>query len=347
MKMLLAALMLLAGPSFAAPCAVAYQDDPARFGLRRPHPLQASDPLCAQALQAERDFRRLRDAAGLRPEQARFTVYEEAQVNAAFDDRTHQLLLNTGLMRETRRMAIVAVMAHELGHAIQARDGVVTRDNRQFEGHADALGAVLLARAGYPPDTGRRAWESISGCRAISYPVRPQGTPLTHPMDGERWRNAAAMTAAIAEMRDGRLASAAFQGSRARVLPLPAVGEVTPDGVVRPGAYMRRVLDARVAPRLGPVENRLLRRGEVPPPGRLVVSERPAYVGPGLRFVATRRLLNAAEYLQALAHNRLVQAAAERVERLTRPGLDTLQLTTRMCGAGASRLRSLTLRRPS
>lgn len=339
-RLVLALLFSAPGAALAAPCAVpTFDPDPAAVRGRAPRQLDAADPLCPKAIRAYRHYQRMARVIGRRPgEDIHFQIRMSREDNGYHHARYDMVSLSEGLLRGSTEDEMVLVISHEMGHAKQDRDGVRVW-GAQREGHADALGAQILLLAGYPHDLGRRGREARLGCGRIT--AADQGEPDDHPVAAARWQNVVAMTAAHVTMRDGLAAARSFDG-RGRAVPWVGISDVSEDGVVRPGALLRRTLEVRAAPRLGAPGTALRGPGQAVPGGRVVVGDVPVPLSGGRRLTVTRPILNRAEYLAAVGHNRAVREAASRLDAFTSPGATSARLAGRFCGLDELDYRSLT-----
>lgn len=337
-RFVLALLFSAPGASFAAPCAAPIIDTQAAAG-RAPRAVEDGSPLCRKALFAFQAYTRLRVIAGVRDEHAVFQVLLQPENNGYFRQNPNRIMLTEGLLRASSREQILTTVAHELGHAMQLRDGLIRGYSRvQREAHADVLAAELLARAGHPLDTARRGRENRHGCAVVTDAARTPGPE--YPTPGQRWRNTVAASAAYETIRRGRVEAAVFDGRGARSVPWAAISDVTPDGVFHAGAHVRRSLEVRAEPRLGFPETGLRGPGQAVPRGRVVVADVPVPLGGGRRLTVTRRILDPERYASALAHNRAVREAAANLEAFS-GGRAAAALTGRLCGINELNYRGL------
>jgi hypothetical protein len=335
----LALVLALSAPAaaFAAPCAVPIIDTQAAAG-RAPRTVQADAPLCRKALIAYRAFTRLRAVARLRDEHAIFQVLLQPENNAYYRQNPNRIMVTEGLLLASSEEQILVTVAHELGHAMQYRDGVGGTTRVQREAHADVLAAELLARGGHPLDVARRGRENRHGCAVVTDASRAPGPE--YPTPGQRWRNTVAAGAAYETIRLGRVEAAAFDGRRPGGAPWASIRDITPDGVFHAGAHVRRSLEVRAQPRLGFPETALRGPGQAVPAGRVVVADVPVPLGGGRRVTVTRAILNPREYAAALAHNRAVSEAAANLEAFSAGGT-AAALTGRLCGVNDLNYRGL------
>lgn len=209
MKRLLAAVFLLsAGPARALPCPVRALD-----ARDNPVPLEDSHPTCAAAAAQTPRFERLRAAAGIPETELEYVVEvgaADGHENAYYWAR--KVGFNDAYFRkfaDSSSLAPLASLAHEVGHAVQHRLGVLYPDMtgksqaekmafyRRKEAHADAIAVELLLRAGYPPDAFVRGREQRFSCAAIA--EKDDGDErATHPADRHRWVNSLIATPRVA-----------------------------------------------------------------------------------------------------------------------------------------------------
>lgn len=339
-RYLLTLLLSAPGAALAAPCAVpTFDPAPAAVQGGTPRQLRADDPICPKAIRALGHFRRMARAIGREPgEDIHFQIRMSREDNGYHSGRYDMVSLSEGLLRGSTEDEMVLVISHEMGHAKQDHDRVRVWGT-QREGHADALGAQILIRAGYDHDLARRGREARLGCSRIT--AADQGQPNDHPLAAARWQNVVAMTAAHVSMRDGLAAARSFDG-RGRSVPWVGIDDVSADGVVRPGALVRRTLTVQAARKLGAPELTVRAPGERVPDGRVVVSDVPVPFSGGRRATVTRPILNPVEYFAAIEHNRAVREAASRLDAFTSPGATAARLTGRLCGIDDLDYRSLT-----
>ncbi|MDD5301937.1 MAG: M48 family metalloprotease [Elusimicrobia bacterium] len=194
-------------------------------------PFDAGSSECLLAVSLEPDFSKLRAAAGIEAGSLDFQVdYDGGEVNAYYTQgfiRVTRAYLRADLKREAR----LATLAHEIGHAVQERDGLLSWMNepinlyfkkrhgglykdrsyesseeykeyqlrsRKREAHADAIGQELLARAGYAPDTFTLGRSSRFGCQSVD--EIDEHDP-THPADAQRYVNAAMTASAVSSAK--------------------------------------------------------------------------------------------------------------------------------------------------
>lgn len=265
----LAAALLCALVSAAAalPCAVPLKAAPGRPA----QPFESSSPACLAVKTLTRDFARIRVTAGFTADQLELSVKPDTStVNAFYVPGGVQMTLafvnKTDITHEGRLM----VIAHEIGHAVQDREGTIAWKNepvvefngtrergipwlkspehlvylersRKVEAHADAIGQELLQRAGYSTDLFGKGSASFFGCRTLADFER---SPRTHPVDAQRYLNTAMTNGALAAERARKAASGRFASSPmpAPFVPAAKITDYAADGGVRPGRRAAAVL---------------------------------------------------------------------------------------------------------
>lgn len=160
-------------------------------------------PRCERLERLEKIFLRLRGTAGLSEQELGFRrqVVAKNESNAWYYPDSRQVAVSAGFIdRDGAHADVTAgVMAHEIAHAVQHRDGdrawglekgsdgpEYERRRRVLEAHADTVGVELLNLAGYPSGTMRRGDERFLGCASIAV-VEPSVN--THPAPHQRWAN--------------------------------------------------------------------------------------------------------------------------------------------------------------
>lgn len=229
-------LSALAASAAAGNCLVPMTSGPGEPALA----FDAASPACREAASLMADFAKLRAAAGLAPAGLSFSVHPSAKVNAYYMPGgiwfTTGDLSDAKITRETR----VATIAHEIGHAVQYRDGqgawsgepydaYLARGGdpadaefdkspeaaeyyarkRKLEAHADSIAQELLLRAGFPSDLYTRAHANYFGCEG---PEGLHASASKHPAPAQRFINAAMTSGALANER-ARKASLALSAS--------------------------------------------------------------------------------------------------------------------------------------
>lgn len=322
----LAGLLLISALAAGAEqaCPLDWVDPPPRVAL-----YGAGEPVCARALALRGDFEKLLAAAKLR---APVTLWFHPLLveNASYLEAERRLTVYYGFMLRSTRTGLLYVLAHELGHAVQAdgpggaerarawtrrmaakRHGAFDAQeqarwsgfSRRHEAQADAIAQELLAAAGFPPDTARRGEQSTVGCSL----ARDPGPD--HPADAQRAMNLSLGEELLARPK-GALSGPVegfFDGALARVgLADPAA----------PGLQPR----SRLSDFDG--DGRLM-------PGRLVAGDLNIAVPvPGAPAVTA--VLGAAQW--GLVDTLVKPAFAAAVDRLARQRTTAL-LTLRACGA--------------
>lgn len=206
-------LLVLAASAAAEPCRV-----PAVDGQNNPVALEDVHPTCLAASAQLRRFEKLRAAAGFGPAQLVYYV----EVGAAEGDDNgyywnKRVAFNDAYLKmyPSPSMVFLATLAHEIGHAVQDRDGDLEWRNRareagkaeeaasrtrRLEAHADSIGIELLIRAGYPPDVFVKGREARFTCAAIAKPAdKNPGVDDTHPDHRHRWLNSLLATPRVVE----------------------------------------------------------------------------------------------------------------------------------------------------
>lgn len=149
----------------------------------------------------EEPFAKLSAAAGLKNTKLEKAVFVEPDWNA-YAMPGGWVVVNDKFVRDLRRepLVAVAVLAHEIGHVTQERDGETKkRDelwlstgagqawndyNRKFESQADRIAGELLSLAGYPNDALSRFAKVLGGSDFRL------SSEHTHPASGIRWLEA-------------------------------------------------------------------------------------------------------------------------------------------------------------
>ena len=164
--------------------------------------LPATDPACVAILSYIPPLNGLKQAAGIpagswRIGLQRFSQYENMYLSAPQADLV--IVTVPFLTRfPSPSPAVLFSMAHELGHAVQARrtsdwdasapEEEQNRLSRHFEAHADAVAVDLLSRAGYAPSLALTGLEELLSCDAIRGDgAAPASSP--HPSARTRWLN--------------------------------------------------------------------------------------------------------------------------------------------------------------
>ena len=200
-RMVLQAAREAAGGDYRGgePCPVPDVDGGGGFFGRA---LPASDPACAAILSYVPPLNALKEAAGIpaaswRIGLQRFSQYENMYLSAP---QANLVIVTVPFLTRfpSPSPAVLFSMAHELGHAVQARrvsdwdpaapEQEQDRISRHFEAHADAVAIDLLARAGYPPSLAAKGLEELLSCDAIRND-RPGPASSPHPSARVRWLN--------------------------------------------------------------------------------------------------------------------------------------------------------------
>lgn len=237
-------LLVLSARAAAAPCRVPVVDKE-----DRPVVLDETDPMCVAIVAQERRFEKLRTAAGFPADQ--LTLYLEVGHGPGEENAYYwrkRVALNDAYLRmlPSGSLAYLVSLAHEIGHAVQDRDGDLdwkhaarraghmveaANRSRKVEAHADAIAVELIIRAGYPPNAFMMGREQRFPCDAVRRPSKEEfGVDDTHPEVRDRWINGLLTTPLVVEQlterRRDELArlgkaspgalNAAFTGSVAR-----------------------------------------------------------------------------------------------------------------------------------
>lgn len=241
--------LILAASASAADCPIPTFDD---NGSPRPR-LPAEHASCALMQSVKPEYDRLVRTAGLVPAPS-FSFHPSAESNAYYFDKLDAVRINYGFAAERPTLAqIRTVLAHELGHAVQARgpegrerralfDRLQALDrsgrleprhmqewadfSRRYEAQADGIAQQLLATAGFPAATARVGTQQYFGCgNDLAAPL------TTHPSGARRVINTT-FGQSILDRNATALASPGFfDGARARG------GGATVGAGLRPGRF--------------------------------------------------------------------------------------------------------------
>ncbi|MBI3505007.1 MAG: M48 family metalloprotease [Proteobacteria bacterium] len=222
---------------------------------------------CLAAMKAQAVFDRLAPAAGFAKHDLSFRLMADGSsasmaVNAYYNDPMKTVYVTHGMLRQYGADAavLVAVIAHELGHAVTDREMPFTSascyagglpcpyDRRQFEALADMRGGQIAARAGFPAKMVAAGFETFFGSLNVRFGPE-HDERYVHPSDRDRWLNVAAYQAAINRKHESL--APGF---------VPAIGleAFTPSGVIVPSAlvpearlktYARAAMDAQLPPK--------------------------------------------------------------------------------------------------
>lgn len=168
-------------------------------------PIPATAVECAYMKEIENDFLILRSAAGLAVDD----LHALKQTGASEDifrawynlegksvDYSWQAIRVLGKNKSQR----LIVTAHEIGHALQHRDGMPFAKppsdddkanliwSRKIEAHADMLGRQIIERAGLSGELAVRGIEQTFGCGQI-IETPPERKNWSHPTPQVRWLN--------------------------------------------------------------------------------------------------------------------------------------------------------------
>jgi len=187
-----------------------------------------SKPECDFLMSLDDDFVRLSDAASFPRGKVSLSrmVLIQPYFNAYADAESNAVFINDMFVKKlmSDRPAAVWVLAHEVGHLVQYRDGEgVKRDevwkstgvgkawndfNRVFESQADRIGGELMARARFP----------IRAAAAVDAALGGRDMHLrsehTHPANGIRWLEALKQQQALEEARYRASRQAVLRRSR-------------------------------------------------------------------------------------------------------------------------------------
>ena len=206
-------LLFSAASAAAAPCRV-----PAVDARDNPVALEDTHPTCLAASAQLTRFEKLRAAAGFGPTELGY--YVEVGAAEGHDNGYYwnkRVAFNDAYLKlyPSAALPFLATLAHEIGHAVQDRDGDLEWRNRarstghaaeaasrtrRLEAHADAIGIELLLRAGYPADAFVKGREARFTCEAIAKPATEKpGEDDTHPDHRHRWLNSLLATPRVVE----------------------------------------------------------------------------------------------------------------------------------------------------
>ncbi len=164
-----------------------------------------SKPECDFLMSLDDDFVRLTDAASFARGKVSLSrmIFIEPDFNAHTDRKLSAVFINDKFVKKlmSDRPAAVWVLAHEVGHFVQYRDGEgVKRDavlesageegqawkdfKRVFESQADRIGDELMARARFPIRSAAAVDAALVGR------VMHLSSEHTHPANGIRWLEA-------------------------------------------------------------------------------------------------------------------------------------------------------------
>ncbi len=237
---LLAAVCLSAPASAAVPCAVrSWAPD----NTVSDSAFEASSPVCAAAMELLPDVERLRRAAGFDETSLAYLIHLEDTANAYY--QSGKIGINAGYLTSSHaRVARLASIAHEVGHAVQDKTGKFLWANepktahasragagafedspayaeyrarwRRLEAQADLIGQELLAAAGYDPRLLRAGREAVGCGTEEGFGI---STGDTHPADAQRYVNAAIAGEVAARERARREAEGLAGRMRTAAVP--------------------------------------------------------------------------------------------------------------------------------
>jgi len=313
-RLLALALLSLAVSASADPCETPYVE---KADGRSRKELTAEHPACVRIAELKADYLRLTRAAELADGEIPLVITDDPNTFGGTLYRNARVIaLPRGMLERpalTRESAL-AILSHELGHEVGQRGGST---QAQREGQADAIGAELLHRAGFPPSTARRGWENISSwdCERT---LKPRDPKSTHPSRVDRVRNAAAAAAVarvLGEARfldDGGRRPSGEYVSAFRLSDVSRAGSVNPQGVLDRAIRETRV---KARPRLA-----------VGPGAQAQAAGRTSLAVPlpltrdlEVEMSISSRFFSIAEHLRARAERFRLRAAAERIRRSMGP----------------------------
>lgn len=152
---------------------------------------------CRRFTNTKRSFDELLSAAGFKAGDVGFRIFPSYReypdynsTNAFYDHRCKCVGLPVNFIRKNGLddWKVRAVIAHELGHAIQHKKAILNQffTRSQLEAHADLLGAQIWAKARYPSKLYLAQTENFFTCKSIQTENNPTSS---HPSDQDRWIN--------------------------------------------------------------------------------------------------------------------------------------------------------------
>lgn len=173
------------------------------YGPEFPEGMPADDARCARIRAYKDVFVKLRDAASFTDEELKFFVTPVLALpgapNAVFHGPMSEVSVNWGFVEgfAPGDAAVATMLAHEVGHAVQFREGWIPRtygekleqssaDARRAEAHADLVGRELMQRAGFEPSLVQAGQERVFGCAVIQAGME---SARRHPAPSQRWLN--------------------------------------------------------------------------------------------------------------------------------------------------------------
>ena len=163
----------------------------------------ADGPECAVFSLIEERFHRLAAAGGFGSGELRLLpgAQHAGLYEARYYDKSRGIAFSRDFIacHRSKPRGIAAIIAHELGHAVQHREGRLAANlelqgseskaaaaivNRKLEAEADAIGDELLRRAGYD-ETMADFVVNLNACSGT--PDKRSFESFTHPSDAFRW----------------------------------------------------------------------------------------------------------------------------------------------------------------
>lgn len=311
----LVAAFLLTGPVQAAGLGCPYNTEEGEIELRSPE--------CAMLRKMAGQFSRLAAAAGFTPDELQFNheVVPSSDFNAFYVGETHDVTVFRGFVACALKHEAAGplILAHEIGHAVQDREGIrearedwkmraaspeaAKAVSRRYESQADIIGGDLLTKAGIKVDAGLTTAAIFKDC--IGYEAFL--SPGSHPAPNARVVEALHGAAERQRELSGRLPRT-IRPFEAPGDPGAVPGPAERNGYgLAPGRYQPRVpLEALNAQ--GKLTKGLLTNGDVPlPDQRLKLSNHTVTIVPGVVWRPPYTLMNAYspdEVVAALTHGR-------------------------------------------
>ncbi|MDD5302146.1 MAG: M48 family metalloprotease [Elusimicrobia bacterium] len=309
----LAAVFIFSGPVQAAGRACQFNTEA--------RDIERGSPECAALKKMAGQFSRLAAAAGFEPGQLEFNyeVVPSTYFNAFYRPMDHNVTVFRGFVTCALKHEAAApmVLAHEIGHAVQDREGLheertdwILRTaspeaakavSRRYESQADIIGGDLLAKIGLKVDAGLTTAAIFKDCIGNAAFISPGSHPAPNARVVEALHDAAQRQRELAE----RLPKT--------IRPFDAPGD--PGDVAQnhngytlaPGRYKPRVpLEALNAQ--GRMTKGLLTNNDVPlPDQQLKLSDHTVTIVPGVVWRPPYTLMNCYspdEVIAALTHAR-------------------------------------------
>lgn len=281
--------------------------------------IKRGSPECAALQKMAGQFSRLADAAGFAPGQLEFNpeVDPSTHFNAFYSAGTHNITVVRGFVSCSLRLKEAAplILAHEIGHAVQDREGIreervdwISRSaspeakkavSRRYESQADIIGGDLLTRVGLKVDAGLTTAAIFKDCIDFTADISLGSHPAPNARVVEALHDAA--------LRQRELAARLPKSIR----PFDAPGDpgaVAPDHngyTLSPGRYQPRIpLEALNAQ--GRMTKGLLTNNDIPlPDQQLKLSNHTVTIVPGVVWRPPYTLMNVYspdEVVAALTH---------------------------------------------